>query len=51
MVQDFSNDLTAWGDKTKIDSISRARAAVQEVAKNQGYSMVFEASVVPYSAE
>jgi Skp family chaperone for outer membrane proteins len=49
-LKDFSNDLAAWGDKQKIASIARARDAIQEVAKAQGYSVVFEASVVPYSA-
>ncbi len=48
--KDFSNDLTTWSDKQKIEGIAKARAAVQEVAKAQGYSMVFEASVAPYSA-
>jgi len=48
--KDFSNDLTTWSDKQKIDGIAKARSAVQEVAKAQGYTIVFEASVAPYSA-
>jgi Skp family chaperone for outer membrane proteins len=47
---DFQNDLTSWSDRTKIDSISRARAAVQDVAKAQAYTVIFEASVAPYGA-
>jgi Skp family chaperone for outer membrane proteins len=48
--QEFMTEMQGWADKQKLSSIDRARAAVQEVAKQQGYTVVFESSVVPYCA-
>lgn len=48
--QEFTNELQAWADKQKVDSIRRAREAINEVAKAQGYSVVFEAGIAPYGA-
>lgn len=47
---EFMSDLQDWSDKRKLDSINKARAAVQQVAKAQGYSIVFDESVAPYGA-
>lgn len=48
--REFTSDLQSWGDKQKLASIERARAAVQEVAKAQGFTLVMEVSVAPYGA-
>ncbi|CAN5620007.1 hypothetical protein BH11ARM2_BH11ARM2_34940 [soil metagenome] len=50
LLNQFSNEMAAWADKQKLDSVDKARAAVSEVAKAQGYNMVFEVGVAPYGA-
>lgn len=49
-LRDFTTELQNWADKQKMESLNKARAAVQEVAKAQGYSVVFEVGVAPYGA-
>ncbi|MGV3614102.1 MAG: OmpH family outer membrane protein [Fimbriimonas sp.] len=48
--REFTADMGDWADKQKMESISRARTAIQEVAKQQGYTVVFELGVAPYGA-
>lgn len=48
--REFTQELQDWADKQKAASIDKAKAAVQEVAKAQGYTVVFEAGVAPYGA-
>ncbi|MFN8219987.1 MAG: OmpH family outer membrane protein [Fimbriimonadales bacterium] len=48
--REFTTELQAWTDKQKLASIDRARAAIQEVAKAQGFTIVFEVGVAPYGA-
>ncbi|HMS56506.1 MAG TPA: OmpH family outer membrane protein [Fimbriimonadaceae bacterium] len=48
--REFTTDLQAWADKQKLSSVERARAAIQEVAKAQGFTIVFEVGVAPYGA-
>ncbi len=48
--REFTADMQAWADKQKLDSIEKARGAIQEVAKEQGYTVVFEVGVAPYGA-
>lgn len=48
--REFTADMGDWADKQKIESINRARVAIQEVAKQQGYTVVFELGVAPYGA-
>lgn len=48
--REFTTELQQWTEKQKIDSITKARDAVREVARTQGYSVVFESSVAPYGA-
>lgn len=48
--QQFTNEMQTWADKQKLDSIQKARTAIQEVAKAQGYNVVFEIGVAPYGA-
>lgn len=49
-LREFTTELQQWADKQKSVSIDKARAAIQEVAKAQGYTMVFELGVAPYGA-
>ena len=46
----FSNELKTFTDKAKIEGLNRAKAAVQDVARIQGYTVVFESSTAPYAA-
>lgn len=48
--REFTQEMQSWADKQKSDSLSKAREAVREVAKAQGYSVVFESGIVPYAA-
>jgi Skp family chaperone for outer membrane proteins len=50
LFREFTNDMQGWADKQKLTSIEKARAAIQQVAKAQGYSVVFEVGVAPYGA-
>ena len=48
--RDFTNDMQQWADKQKAASIEKARAAIQEVAKAAGYTIVLESGIAPYGA-
>ncbi|MCB8933701.1 MAG: OmpH family outer membrane protein [Fimbriimonadaceae bacterium] len=48
--REFTNELQTWADQQKLTSVEKARAAIQEVGKAGGYSIVFEAGVAPYGA-
>lgn len=48
--REFTAEMGDWADKQKIESINRARVAIQDVAKQQGYTVVFELGVAPYGA-
>ena len=50
LFNDFSNEMQAWADKRKVESIEKARTAIQSIAKAQGYTIVFEVGVAPYGA-
>lgn len=49
--REFTADMGDWADKQKLDSVTRARAAIQEVAKQQGFTVVFELGVAPYGSD
>jgi Skp family chaperone for outer membrane proteins len=49
-LREFTTEMQVWADKQKLDSITRARVAIQDVAKAQGYTIVFEVGVAPYGA-
>jgi Skp family chaperone for outer membrane proteins len=48
--QAFTRELQDSVSKQQSATIDKARAAVKEVAKAQGYTIVFEAQVAPYGA-
>lgn len=50
LFQQFTSEMQSWADKQKLDSVEKARTAIQQVAKAQGYTVVFEVGVAPYGA-
>ncbi|RYG45249.1 OmpH family outer membrane protein [bacterium] len=50
LLNQFRNEMSAWADKQREGLVEKARTAIQEVAKAQGYNMVFEVGVAPYGA-
>jgi Skp family chaperone for outer membrane proteins len=48
--QEFTSDMQKWADDQKLASIDRARGAIQEVAKAEGYTVVLEVGIAPYGA-
>lgn len=49
-VRDFTNDIDSWLDKQKTESATRARDAISETAKAQGYTMIYDKAFAPYGA-
>lgn len=49
-LREFTTELQAWADAQKEDALKRSRDAVQQVAKSQSFSVVFEVGVAPYGA-
>lgn len=49
-LRQFTVELETWVNTRKLESLNRARAAVQEVAKAQGYTVVLEVGIAPYGA-
>lgn len=47
---DFSNELQVRQESLRNETLQRAKDAVNQVAKDQGYSMVFVQNVAPYSS-
>jgi len=47
---DFSTELQTKQEALRTDTLSRVKDAVQQVAKAQGYSMVFVQDIAPYSS-
>lgn len=49
-IREFTNDMDNWMDGQKLASLNRARAAIQEVAKTQEFTLVIESSMAPYGS-
>lgn len=49
-LREFTDEVASWIDTRKAASYEKARAAVAEVAAKEGYTMVFDGSLVPYGA-
>ncbi len=49
-LREFGNEMQSWMDKQKLMIIDKARVAIADVAKQQGYTIVFEVGVAPYGA-
>lgn len=48
--REFTNELQAWADQQKAESLKRARTAIEATGKAGGYTIVFEVGVAPYGA-
>lgn len=48
--EDFTRDLTDLQQKLQAETIDKAKAALAQVGKAQGYSVIFETNVAPYAA-
>lgn len=48
--QEFTSYLQDWSDKHHMDNLNKARDAVTQVAKAQGFTLVFDKAVAPYGA-
>ncbi len=49
-LREFTQEMQGWADKAKLDSLDKARAAIQDVAKAQAFTVVFEIGIAPYGA-
>lgn len=47
---EFREELMQLQEKARIESFEKANAAIKETAKKEGYSQVFDASIMPYCA-
>lgn len=47
---DFTEELTSLQQKLQQETIEKAKAALTQVGKAQGFALVFESNVAPYSA-
>ena len=47
---DFTEDLTTLQQKLQQETIEKAKAALAQVGKAQGFAVVLESNVAPYSA-
>jgi Skp family chaperone for outer membrane proteins len=48
--QDFMNEVQAKQAGLRQEALGKVKTAIQKVARDQGYSIVFDQSVAPYSA-
>jgi len=48
--REFTNEMTEFADKRKLAGLQKASAAINEVSKTQGYTVVFDESTAPYGA-
>jgi Skp family chaperone for outer membrane proteins len=49
-LREFTQELQQWADSRKVESLERARTAINEVGKKDGYTIVMEVGVAPYGA-
>ncbi len=48
--REFTQFMQNWADKQKSDSLDKARKAVQDIGKAQGFTIIFESGVAPYGS-
>lgn len=48
--REFTQQMQSWADAQRLQSLERARAAVQETARAQGFTVVFETGIAPFGA-
>jgi Skp family chaperone for outer membrane proteins len=49
-LDEFRQEMRGWAEQRKADTLKKAKAAAQQVAKAQGFSLVFDSSVAVYAA-
>jgi Skp family chaperone for outer membrane proteins len=49
-VREFTTEMESWEVKQKSEGNRRARIAIQEVAKQQGYTVIYDAVFAPYTS-
>ncbi len=49
-LREFSMELEKWDSDNRTAGLDKTRAAIQQVSKQQGFSVVFDASIAPYAA-
>ncbi len=49
-LEEFRQEVQQWAQGKQVDTNNRAKAASQEVAKAQGFTLVFDTSVAVYAA-
>ncbi len=50
LLKQFTNEIQGWASDQKVKGLERARTSVQEVAKAEGYNVVFEIGIAPFGA-
>jgi Skp family chaperone for outer membrane proteins len=48
--REFTDEMQKWADQQKMQSLAKARAAIQEVAKGEAYTVILEVGIAPYGA-
>lgn len=48
--REFSNEMSEFADKRKLEGLQKARVAINEVSKAQGFTVIFDESTAPYGA-
>lgn len=48
--QEFINQMNAFADQRKLAGLQKAKVAIKQVAKAQGFTFVLDASTAPYGA-
>lgn len=48
--REFTSDMQKWADQQKLESLDKARAAIQDVAKAEGFTVILEVGIAPYGA-
>jgi Skp family chaperone for outer membrane proteins len=46
----FFNDMQTFTENQKVEGLNRARAAIQEVAKAESYTVILEIGIAPFGA-
>jgi len=48
--KDFNNEMADFADKRKLAGLTKAKKAINDVSKLQGYTVVFDQTTAPYGA-
>lgn len=49
-LEEFRQEMRDWGQGKRAETLQKAKAAAQEVAKAQGFTLVFDSGVAVYAA-